>query len=112
MQSRFENWIYISFDLEISLTLFLTTSMKLTNIKLIHTYKLLNVLYKLCTITMQVAVSNKKLVQRRGHSAASFAISPECMEVVLFGGQNTSLRNITDTTVLRFGKVLCHTTHL
>ena len=84
--------------------------------------------------------SNKKLLQRYGHSAASFTISPQYMEVVLFGGQNKSylniadtavlrfgkcpniadtavLRfgkcpNIADTAVLRFGKVLCHTTHL
>ena len=61
-------------------------------------------LYKLCTITVQVAVSNKKLVQRCDHSAASFTISPECMEVVLFGGQNESLDVIADTAVLRFGK--------
>ena len=53
---------------------------------------------------MQVTVSNKKLVQRYGHSAASFTISPECMEVVLFGGQNESVGDIADTAVLRFGK--------
>ena len=54
---------------------------------------------------MQVAVSNKELVQRYGHSAASSTISPECMEVVLFGGQNKSSLKIADTAVLRFGKV-------
>ena len=58
-------------------------------------------------------MSNKKLVQRWGHSAASFTISPECMEVVLFGGRKTfSGSLIADTAVLRFGKVLCQTPHL
>ena len=85
--------------------------MKPTNIKLIHTYNYM--LYKLCTITMQVAVSNKELVQRFGHSAASLTISPECMEVVLFGGQKIVRgSNIADTAVLRFGKALNQTTHL
>ena len=49
-------------------------------------------------------MSNKKLVQRCDHSAASFTISPECMEVVLFGGRNESFQSIADTAVLRFGK--------
>ena len=58
-------------------------------------------------------MSNKMLVQRWGHSAASFTISPECMEVVLFGGRKTvSGSLIADTAVLRFGKVLCQTPHL
>ena len=51
-------------------------------------------------------MSNKKLVQRWCHSAASSTISPECMEVVLFGGLNKSTFKIADTAVLRFGKVL------
>ena len=55
-------------------------------------------------------MSNKELVKRFGHSAASFTISPECMEVVLFGGQTTVLGSlIADTAVLRFGKVLNQT---
>ena len=62
---------------------------------------------------MQVALSNKELVQRWGHSAASFTISPECMEVVLFGGRKTGTGSlIADTAVLRFGKALNQTTHL
>ena len=56
-------------------------------------------------------MSNKELVKRGGHSAASFTISPECMEVVLFGGKKTSVSLIADTAVLRFGKVLCQTLH-
>ena len=57
-------------------------------------------------------MSNKKLIQRYCHSAASFTISPECMEVVLFGGQNEILGSwIADTAVLRFGKDLYQTTH-
>ena len=49
-------------------------------------------------------MSNKKLLQRCGHSAASFTISPDCMEVVLFGGKNEYYDDIADTAVLRFGK--------
>ena len=56
-------------------------------------------------------MSNKELVQRWSHSAASFTISPECMEVVLFGGRKELLGSlITDTAVLRFGKALYQTT--
>ena len=57
-------------------------------------------------------MSNKELVKRWCHSASSFTISPECMEVVLFGGQDISFQSIADTAVLRFGKVLCQTIHL
>ena len=58
-------------------------------------------------------MSNKELVKRYCHSAASFTISPECMEVVLFGGQTTGLGSvIADTAVLRFGKVLNQTIYL
>ena len=63
---------------------------------------------------MQVTVYNKELVQRWSHSAASFTISPECMEVVLFGGQTTAVLGswIADTAVLRFGKVFNQTIYL
>ena len=55
---------------------------------------------------MQVQVSNKNILQRHGHSAAPLAISPECVEVVLFGGQQKwGGSSIADTTALRFGKV-------
>ena len=55
-------------------------------------------------------MSNTKILQRWCHSAASFTISPECMEVVLFGGNNEWLgSSIADTAVLRFGKALYHT---
>ena len=58
-------------------------------------------------------MSNKELVKRIGHSAASFTISPECMEVVLFGGRKIVRGSlIADTAVLRFGKALKQTTHL
>ena len=53
-------------------------------------------------------MSNTKLMQRCYHSAASLTISPECIEVVLFGGkQELHGSPIADTTVLRFGKFLC-----
>ena len=59
-------------------------------------------------------MSSKKLLQRWGHSAASFTISPECMEVVLFGGLVEAAPGslIADTAVLRFGKALNQTTYL
>ena len=59
-------------------------------------------------------MSHKKLLQRWCHSAASFTISPECMEVVLFGGQTTALIGswIADTAVLRFGEALNQTIYL
>ena len=50
---------------------------------------------------------NKKSMERHYHSAAPFTISPECIEVVLFGGQQEPMGSrISDTAVLRFGKVL------
>ena len=50
-------------------------------------------------------MSNKKLVQRYVHRAAPLAITPECVEVVLFGGEQTYMgSNIADTTALRFGE--------
>ena len=55
---------------------------------------------------MQVPVYNKKLMDRCGHCAAPFTISPECIEVVLFGGFQR-YQDISDTTVLKFGKFLC-----
>ena len=57
------------------------------------------------TIIMQVQVSNKKLVQRYDHSAAPLDISPECLEVILFGGR-LEIRGISiaDTVALRFGE--------
>ena len=49
---------------------------------------------------------NKKLMKRQLHSAAPVTISPECIEVVLFGGQQEfGGSSISDTAVLRFGKV-------
>ena len=50
-------------------------------------------------------MSNKNVLQRYGHRAAPLAISPECVEVVLFGGQKMGGSYIADTTALRFGKV-------
>ena len=51
-------------------------------------------------------MSNKNILQRLGHSAAPLAISPECVEVVLFSGQKMGGSFIADSTALRFGKVL------
>ena len=49
-------------------------------------------------------MSNKNILQRYGHSSAPLAISPECVEVVLFGGrQELGGSSIADTTALRFG---------
>ena len=58
-------------------------------------------------MTTQVQVSNENILQRCGHSAAPLAISPECVEVVLFGGkQEQGGSRIADTTALRFGKFI------
>ena len=52
-------------------------------------------------------MSYKKLLQRHGHSAAPLAISPECVEVFLFGGKQEIMgSSFADTTALRFGKVI------
>ena len=52
-------------------------------------------------------MSNTKLMQRFEHGAAPLTISPECTEVVLFGGKPEMFGTpIADTTVLRFGKFL------
>ena len=51
-------------------------------------------------------MSNKNILQRYCHRAAPLDITPECVEVVLFGGKQNLLGSlIADTTVLRFGKV-------
>ena len=51
-------------------------------------------------------MSNKELVQRYGHSAAPLIISPECIEVALFGGRQQTMGSpISDAAALRFGKV-------
>ena len=53
---------------------------------------------------------NKKIMKRFYHGAAPFTISPDCIEVVLFGGlQEFGGSSISDTAVLRFGKVLYRT---
>ena len=49
---------------------------------------------------------NRMLMLRLGHSAAPLTISPECIEVVLFGGLQ-GYQDTSNTTVLRFGKFLC-----
>ena len=50
---------------------------------------------------------NDTIVQRWGHSAASLTVTPECEEVVLFGGQHTYFGSVIgETTVLRFGRYL------
>ena len=49
---------------------------------------------------------NKKSMERYRHSAAPLTISPECIEVVSFGGVQ-GYQDTSDTTVLRFGKFLC-----
>ena len=50
-------------------------------------------------------MSNKNILKRYGHRAVPLAISPECVEVVLFGGQQKELGSlIADTTALTFGK--------
>ena len=46
-------------------------------------------------------------MQRWGHGAASLTITPECEEVVIFGGQHKYFGSvIAETAVLRFGKIV------
>ena len=65
-------------------------------------------MYLYHVLSLQVSMSNEKLVQRSVHSAAALTISPQCTEVVLFGGKQSNdlfAPPIADTAVLRFGKI-------
>ena len=47
---------------------------------------------------------DKKLIQRYGHGAATILVNSDCVEVILFGGQDKDLSLMADTTVLRFSE--------
>lgn len=52
-------------------------------------------------------MSNKQLLKRYAHSAASLIINHECVEVVLFGGKQTFPgSNMADTVAMTFSKIL------
>ena len=55
---------------------------------------------------MQVPEKDKKLMHRYGHGAAAVTISSNCVEVILFGGQNNQGLFVADLVVLRFGKFI------
>ena len=45
------------------------------------------------------------MLKRMYHGAATFSVSSECVEVILFGGRNTSRgTDLANTAVLRFGR--------
>ena len=53
---------------------------------------------------VQVPRKHKKLIQRCRHGTAAVTLHSDCMEVILFGGQNELGRStIADPVVLRFG---------
>ena len=45
----------------------------------------------------------KQLIQRERHSASTFSVNSDCVEVILFGGYDNHFSLIADTTILRFG---------
>ena len=45
------------------------------------------------------------LIQRQGHSAATFTVNSDCVEVILVGGCDRNYSLIADTTILRFGEL-------
>ena len=48
---------------------------------------------------------NNRILHRYGHSAASLAINPNCIEVVMFGGRSSEEGPLLQqTAVLRFGE--------
>ena len=47
---------------------------------------------------------HKKLIQRRGHGAATLTVNSDCVEVILFGGRDKNDSLMADTTTLRFGE--------
>ena len=47
---------------------------------------------------------DKKLIQRYGHGAAAATVNSDCVEVILFGGQNKNRSVIADPEVVRFGQ--------
>ena len=49
---------------------------------------------------------NKKLMQRSSHGAAAVTINSDCVEVILFGGEDKKGSLMADTVVVRFGEFL------
>ena len=51
-----------------------------------------------------------KMLKRCDHGAATFSVSLECSEVMIFGGQNDFLleSKLADTVVLRFGRFISY----
>jgi len=50
-----------------------------------------------------VPEKDKKQLLRYGHGAASFTVNSDCMEVILFGGEQ-KLVPVAELVVLRFGR--------
>ena len=49
---------------------------------------------------------NEKLIQRRGHGAAAVTVNSDCVEVILFGGEDKHASDMADTVIVRFGEFL------
>ena len=48
----------------------------------------------------------KKLIQRDSHGAAAVTVNSDCVEVILFGGEDKKGSLMADTVVVRFGECL------
>ena len=53
-----------------------------------------------------MSAKDKKLIQRYGHDAAAVTVNPDCVEVILFGGEDKNGSLMADTVVVRFGECL------
>ena len=62
-----------------------------------------------------MAEKDKKLIQRRCHSAVAVTVNSDCVEVILFGGVKIGSL-MADTVAVRFSECLCvnaiYTTYL
>ena len=56
-------------------------------------------------------MTQKSSIKRYGHTAATVLVTEDVNEVVLFGGRQTGGGIITETTIIRLGK-LCSTSNL
>ena len=56
-------------------------------------------------------VTQKRSIERYHHIAATVLVTEDVSEVVLFGGVNRVGSNISETTIIRLGK-LCPTSNL
>ena len=57
------------------------------------------------SVQVQVPQKDKKPIKRMCHGAAAFTVNYDCVEIILFGGQNKNAGSfIADPVVLKFSK--------